>query len=121
MGGLCSEQDPPVVQRSCRAVLEVAVEHESTELAALWGKSEVLSYFLGDVGDNGLRAGFEKDLVFDECCHQVPGASLAAKLITVLPWSVFDKDCKRFLQVDDFPIQDMMPHDQHGDSLSGVM
>lgn len=30
---------------------------------------------------------------------------------------MFDKDSKRFLQVDDFPIQDMMPHDQNRDSL----
>lgn len=30
---------------------------------------------------------------------------------------MFNKDCKWFLQVDDFPIQDMMPHDQHRDSL----
>lgn len=118
MGGLCLEQDPPEVPGNCRAVLEVAVEHESKELAALWGKSGVLSYFLGNVGDNGLRASFEKNLVFDECCHQVPGTSLAGTLITVLlPRSVFDEDCKRFFQVDDFPIQDMVPHDQHRDSL----
>lgn len=45
------------------------------------------------------------------------GASLAGKLITILPRSVFDKDSKRFLEVDDFPIQDMMSHDQHRDSL----
>lgn len=118
MGGLCLEQDPPGVPGNRPAVLEVAGGHESKELAALEGKSEVLSYFLGDVGDDGLGASFEKDLVSDECCHQVPGATLAAEFITILlPGSVFHKDGKRFLQVDDFPIQDMMPHDQHRDSL----
>lgn len=118
MGGLCLEQDPPGVPGNRPAVLEVAGGHESKELAALEGKSEVLSYFLGDVGDDGLGTSFEKDLIFDECSHQVPGATLAAKFITILlPGRVFNKDGKRFLQVDDFPIQDMMPHDQHRDSL----
>lgn len=92
--------------------------HESKELAALEGKSEALSYFPGDVGDDGLGASFKKDLVFDECCHQVPGATLTAKCITVLlPRSVFNKDSKRSLQVDDLPVQDVMPHDQHRGSL----
>lgn len=30
---------------------------------------------------------------------------------------MFDKNSKRFLQVDDFPIQDVMPHNQHRNSL----
>lgn len=118
MGGLCLEQDPPGVPGNRPAVLEVAGGHESKELAALEGKSEALSYFPGDVGDDGLGASFKKDLVFDEGCHQVPGATLTAKCITVLlPRSVFNKDGKRSLQVDDLPVQDVMPHDQHRGSL----
>lgn len=91
MGGECLDPDPPEVPGNCPSVLEVAVKHESRELAALWGKSGVLSYFLGYVGDNGLGASFEKNLAFDECCHQVLGASFTATLITVLlRRSVFD-------------------------------
>lgn len=73
-----------------------------------------ISHFLGHIGDDGLGAGFEEELGFDEGGDGVAGVRPCG---LGLAGSLLHQDGKRLLQLHHLPVEDVVAHDEHGNAL----
>lgn len=82
------------------------------------GRRPETSHFLGHVGDDGLGAGLEEELGFDEGSDGVAGVRpRRARLGAGLAGSPLHQDGKGLLQLHHLPVEDVVTHDEDGDPL----